>query len=156
MVFKKVLTVRKQMFMCLSALSIFSFIAFTNPLICKAVELDNVTESIESESKESTANTEESESKENTVESEESESKESTANTEESESKESTANTEESESEKNTVESEENTELTERVSDISTQLTDVVTLQSYIMGILIFFVVVILCKYTYKFFNMFF
>lgn len=47
-------------------------------------------------------------------------------------------------------------EVSVGVADLNTQLSDVVSLQTYITGILIFFVVVVLCKYVYKFFNLFF
>lgn len=47
-------------------------------------------------------------------------------------------------------------EVSVGVADLNTQLSDVVSLQTYITGILIFFVVVVLCKYVYKFFNIFF
>lgn len=55
-------------------------------------------------------------------------------------------------------ESFDNTSITEEVSsiDYSEQLDSVLFLLQYITGIMIFFLVVVLCKYVYSFFNIFF
>ena len=51
-----------------------------------------------------------------------------------------------------------NTSTTEEVSavDYSEQLDSVLFLLQYITGIMMFFLVVVLCKYVYSFFNIFF
>ena len=55
-------------------------------------------------------------------------------------------------------ESFDNTSTTEEVSavDYSEQLDSVLFLLQYITGIMMFFLVVVLCKYVYSFFNIFF
>ncbi len=55
-------------------------------------------------------------------------------------------------------ESVDNTSTTEEVSavDYSEQLDSVLFLLQYITGIMMFFLVVVLCKYVYSFFNIFF
>lgn len=55
-------------------------------------------------------------------------------------------------------ESFDNTSTTEEVSsvDYSKQLDSVLFLLQYITGIMMFFLVVVLCKYVYSFFNIFF
>ena len=55
-------------------------------------------------------------------------------------------------------ESDDNTSTTEEVSavDYSEQLDSVLFLLQYITGIMMFFLVVVLCKYVYSFFNIFF
>lgn len=57
-----------------------------------------------------------------------------------------------------TEESFDNTSTTEEVSavDYSEQLDSVLFLLQYITGIMMFFLVVVLCKYVYSFFNIFF
>lgn len=47
-------------------------------------------------------------------------------------------------------------EITEESAISEDKLNDIYNVLMYMLGIMIFFVVVLLCKYSYKFFNMFF
>lgn len=150
MTVRKFLTVRNIAHIIVP--SIIALLAFSNPLVCKAVELDSTSETVQIESV-SSGDLGAGSSGDIVVYAE------SVDYTDQltaiSETLSGLSEKIGTDTELGTIQ-EQLDEVSVGVADVNTQLSDVVSLQTYITGILIFFVVVVLCKYVYKFFNIFF
>lgn len=134
-------------------------IAVGNPLICKAAEYSEAQEIVSDEAYTETETSDKEETAQAEVDAETvvgTETSEENESTEEQDETVSSGDVASEDTPTDTGDSLSMDEMTGLLNASNEELTNIFDILTFIAGVMIFFVVVILCKYSYKFFNMFF